>query len=30
VLEVHTTKESFAVVLTKTKSNEWRASQLAR
>ncbi|HTR54043.1 MAG TPA: TonB family protein [Kofleriaceae bacterium] len=30
VLRVTTTKESFAVVLTKTKSGEYRATQLAR
>jgi TonB family protein len=30
VLQVRTAKESFAVVLTKTKSGEYRATQLAR
>jgi TonB family protein len=30
VLQVRTTKESFAVVLTRTKSGEYRATQLAR
>ncbi len=30
VLQVRTAKETFAVVLTKTKSGEYRASQLAR
>ena len=30
VLKVTTTKESFAVVLTKTKSGDYRATQLAR
>ncbi len=29
VLQVRTTKESFAIVLTKTTSGEWRATQLA-
>ena len=30
VLQVHTTKESFAIVLTKQKSGDWRATQIAR
>jgi TonB family protein len=30
VLQVHTTKTAFAIVLTKTPSGEWRATQLAR
>ena len=30
VLQVRTTKESFAIVLTKTKSGDWRATQIAR
>jgi TonB family protein len=30
VVQVRTSKESFAVVLTKTKSGQWRATQLAR
>jgi hypothetical protein len=30
VLQVHTTKTAFAVVLTKSASGEWRATQLAR
>jgi TonB family protein len=30
VLQIHTTKEAFAVVLTKTTSGDWRATQLAR
>jgi hypothetical protein len=30
VLQVRTAKESFAVVLTRTKSGDYRASQLAR
>jgi hypothetical protein len=30
VLQVRTTKEAFAVVLTRTKSGEYRATQLAR
>ena len=30
VLQVRTAKETFAVVLTKTKSGDYRATQLAR
>jgi hypothetical protein len=30
VLQVRTAKEAFAVVLTRTKSGEYRATQLAR
>jgi len=30
VLRVQTTKEAFAVVLTRTKSGDYRATQLAR
>lgn len=30
VIEVHTTKEAFAIVLTRTPSGDWRATQLAR
>ena len=30
VLQVRTTKEAFAIVLTRTKSGEYRATQLAR
>ena len=30
VLQVRTAKESFAVVLTRTKSGDYRATQLAR
>ena len=30
VLQVHTTKAAFAIVLSKTTSGDWRATQLAR